>query len=158
MKSFVLNLLIAVIWLLLSAEPSVTVFALGFVLGFALLTAFHRVLGSADYTRRVFAVGRFLVVFAWEFLLANANVVWTVLCRSKESLNPNFITYDVGGLKPFEILLVSYCISLTPGSTTVQVTDDFQTLVLHTLDADDPPAVRARLDRVLKRGILSFTR
>ncbi len=158
MKSFALNLLVAVIWLLLSAEPSVAVFTLGFLLGFALLTVFHRVLGSGGYARRVFALGRFLLVFTWEFLAANANVVWTVLFRAKESLHPNFITYDVTGLKPFEILLLSYCISLTPGSTTVQVTDDFQTLVLHTLDADDAPAVRARLDRVLKRGILNFTR
>jgi multicomponent Na+:H+ antiporter subunit E len=158
MRSLALNLLIAVIWLLLSAEPSVTVFALGFVLGFALLAAFHRVLGSAEYARRVFALARFVVAFTWEFLVANANVVWTVLFRARESLHPNFVTYDVAGLKPIEILLLSYCISLTPGSTTVKVTDDFQTLVLHTLDVDDADAIRARLDRVLKHGILSFTR
>lgn len=158
MKSFALNLLIAVIWLLLSAEPSVAVFALGGLMGFALLAVFHRVLGSGDYVRRVFALGRFALVFTREFLVANATVVWTVLFRSKESLYPNFLSYDVTGLKPFEILLLSYCISLTPGSTTVKVTDDFQTLVLHTLDVDDAPAIRARLDRVLKHGILSFTR
>lgn len=158
MKSFALNLLVAAIWLLLSAEPSVAVFALGGLMGFGLLAVFHRVLGSGDYVRRVFALGRFALVFTWEFLVANANVVWTVLFRSRETLDPNFVTYDVAGLKPFEILLLSYCISLTPGSTTVKVTDDFQTLVLHALDVDDPDALRARLDRVLKHGILSFTR
>lgn len=158
MKSFVLNLLIAIIWLLLSTEPTVGVFALGGLLGFALLAAFRRVLDSGDYVRRVLAAARFLVVFTWEFLIANATVVRVVLFRSKESLHPNFMTYDVAGLKPFEILLLSYCISLTPGSTTVQVTDDFQTLVLHTLDVSDADAVRSRLDRVLKHGILSFTR
>ncbi len=158
MHSFALNLLIAAIWLLLSAEPSVPVFALGCLMGFALLAAFHRVLGSGDYVRRVFALGRFALVFTWEFLAANVNVVRTVLFQSRATLDPNFMTYDVAGLKPFEILLLSYCISLTPGSTTVKVSDDFQTLVLHTLDLDDPPAVRARLDRVLKHGILSFTR
>lgn len=158
MRSFVLNLLIAVVWLLLSAEPSVAVFALGSLMGFALLAVFHRVLGSGDYVRRVVALGRFALVFTWEFVLANANVVWTVLFRARESLHPNFVTYDVAELKPIEILLLSYCISLTPGSTTVKVTDDFQTLVLHTLDVHDADAIRARLDRVLKHGILSFTR
>lgn len=158
MKSLVLNLLIAVVWLLLNAEPSVAAFALGGLMGFALLAVFRRVLGSADYVRRVFALGRFALVFTWEFLVANATVVWTVLFRSKESLHPNFLSYDVAGLKPIEILLFSYCISLTPGSTTVKVTDDFQTLVLHTLDVNDADATRARLDRVLKHGILSFTR
>lgn len=158
MKSLALNVLIAVIWLLLSAEPSVTAFAAGGLVGFVLLAGFHRVLGSGDYVRRVVALGRFALVFTWEFLVANANVVWTVLFRAPESLHPNFITYDVAGLKPFEILLLTYCISLTPGSTTVKVTDDFRTLVLHTLDVDNADAIRARLDRVLKHGILSFTR
>lgn len=158
MKSLLLNLLIAVVWLLLSAEPSVAAFALGGLMGFALLAVFYRVLGSGDYVRRVFALGRFALVFTREFLVANATVVWTVLFRSKESLHPNFLSYDVTGLKPIEILLLSYCISLTPGSTTVKVTDDFQTLVLHTLNVDDADAIRARLDRVLKHGILSFTR
>jgi multicomponent Na+:H+ antiporter subunit E len=158
MKSYTVNLLIAAVWLLLSPSPSVTVFAVGFLVGFALLAVFRDILGSRDYVRRVFALGRFLVVFAWEFLAANMNVVWTVLFRRKEDLNPNFITYDSTGLKPFEILLLTYCISLTPGSTTVQVSDDGKTLVLHTLDAENADAVRARLDRVMKQGILGFTR
>ena len=158
MKPLFLNLLLAVMWLLLSSQRTASVFALGFVLGFALLALFHRVLGSSDYTRRAFALVRFLLIFAWEFIAANGNVVATVLFRSKQSLRPNFITYDVAGLSPFEILLVSHCISLTPGSTTVQVAEDFQTLVLHTLDVHDPAAVRAHIDRVIKRGVLSFTR
>lgn len=157
MNSLILNLLIAVIWLLLSPQPSVATFAIGFLLGFALLALFHPVLGSGDFARRVFALGRFLLVFTWEFLAATADVVRTVLFRSKESLRPNFITYDVTGLRPFEIVLLSYCISLTPGSTTVLVTDDFHTLVLHTLNVEDPAAVRARIDRVLKNGLLRFT-
>jgi multisubunit Na+/H+ antiporter MnhE subunit len=158
MKSFVLNLLIAVIWLLLSNQPSPGAFAVGFVVGFILLGVFRSVLESSDYVRRVIALGRFLFVFVGEFLAANLNVIRTVLFRSRDSLHPNFITYDVSGLRPMEILLLSYCVSLTPGSTTVKVTDDFTTLVLHAIDADDPGEVRARLDRVFRRGILSFTR
>jgi multisubunit Na+/H+ antiporter MnhE subunit len=158
MRSFALNLLLAVMWLLLSTVPTAAMFAVGFLLGFALIAIFHGVLGSGDYVRRVVAFGRFALVFLWEFLVANASVVRTVLFRSPASLHPNFITYDVAGLKPFEILLLSYCISLTPGSTTVEVSEDFNTLVLHALDAKDPDALRAQLDRVLKQGILRFTR
>jgi len=158
MRSFTLNLLIAVIWLLLSAEPSAGVFALGFLIGFTLLGVFRSVLASADYVRRVLALGRFLIVFTVEFVAANIDMVRIVLFRSRDSLHPNFITYDVGGMSPMEILLLTYCVSLTPGSTSVKVTDDFQTLVLHTIDADDPDGVRARLDRLFKNGILSFTR
>jgi multicomponent Na+:H+ antiporter subunit E len=158
MRLFALNLLLAVIWLLLSPVPTAAIFAGGFLLGFALIAIFHDVLGSGSYVRRLVALGRFALVFLWEFLVANGSVVRTVWFRSPASLHPNFINYDVTGLKPFEILLLSYCISLTPGSTTVEVSDEFSTLVLHALDTEDPVALRARLDRVLKHGILRFTR
>ena len=44
------------------------------------------------------------------------------------------------------------------GTTTVEISDDFKTLVFHALDAGNPPALRAAIDRTLKQPILSFTR
>ena len=158
MTSFSLNLLIAAIWLLLSTEPSATVFAIGFVVGFVLLAMFRDVLGSTDYVRRCVAFGRFLLAFLRAFLQANVAVARAVLVQSRESLHPNFITYDTTGLTPAEIVLLSYCISLTPGTTTVDVTPDFRTLIVHAFDADDPDAIRADIDRALTRSILGFTR
>jgi len=158
MKSVVINLLIAGIWLLLSPDPSIERFAIGFLLGWVVLFLFAPLLASESYIRRGMALARFLVVFVREFVVANINVVWIVLFRSRHALNPNFIRYSTRGMRPGEILLLTYCISLTPGSTTVEVSDDFETLILHVLDANDPHAVRARIDAVLKSGILSFTR
>jgi multisubunit Na+/H+ antiporter MnhE subunit len=158
MKSFALNLLLAVIWLLLSPEPSPAGFALGFAFGFALLAGFRVVVGSGDYIRRCLACARFLGLFTREFLVANVKVAGVVLFHSRESLHPNFITYDVTGLRRHEILLLSYCISLTPGTTTVDITPDFRTLVIHALDADAPEAIRAELDRTFRPALLAFTR
>lgn len=158
MKSLGLNLLIAIIWLLLSEEPSPAVFGIGFGIGFVLVAAFRPVLGNDSYVRRGLAFVRFLAVFIREFLVANVKVAWAVLFRSRESMRPNFITYDIAGLTRAEILLLSYCISLTPGTTAVDITPDFQTLVMHAFDADHPDAIRAEIDRTLKRNILAFTR
>jgi multisubunit Na+/H+ antiporter MnhE subunit len=158
MKSFIFNLVIAMVWLLLSQDPSAFTLAIGFIVGFAFVAAFRAVLGSEQYVRSALAFFYFTLVFAREFFVANFKVAWTVLARRRATLHPNFITYDVAGLTPFEILLLSYCISLTPGTTTVQISDDFQTLILHALDADVPDAIRASIDRTLKKGILSFTR
>jgi multicomponent Na+:H+ antiporter subunit E len=57
-----------------------------------------------------------------------------------------------------EILLLSHCVSLTPGTCTVDISHDFTRLYLHVLDCPDPAAVRAGIDKTLKRGILAFTR
>jgi multicomponent Na+:H+ antiporter subunit E len=153
-----LNLTIAIMWLLLSTKPSSVVFGVGYLIGFALVAAFRTIIGGENYVRRTLAFLVFLLVFTREFLVANVKVAGTVLFRSREALRPNFITYDVTGLSRAEILLLSYCISLTPGTTTVDVVPDFNTLILHALDADQPDRTRAEIDRTLKQSILAFTR
>lgn len=158
MNPFALNLLIAGIWLLLGTDPSGSRFLLGFFIGFSLLAIFQSILNSGGYVRRVWALARFLLVFLREFVLANINVVRIILFRSKNSLHPDFIEYDTTGLKPMEILLLSYCISLTPGSTSVKIDEDFKTLTLHTLHVEDRDQLRTHIDRVLRQNILAFTR
>lgn len=158
MSAFVLNLLFAAVWLLLASEPSTVVFGVGFLFGFGLLAAFRSLLGAANYVRRCFGFIRFVLVFGREFVVANLKVAWMVLFCSNESLHPNFVTLDVAGLTRPEILLLSYCISLTPGTTSVDICEDFRTLVVHALEASDPAAVRREINDSLKRSILGFTR
>ncbi|MCX8157909.1 MAG: Na+/H+ antiporter subunit E [Verrucomicrobiae bacterium] len=158
MKAFALNLLIATIWLLLSQSPSPAVFALGFLAGFLLLAAFKSVVGAEDYIRRWVGLVRFILLFTREFITANLNVAWTVLFRPPTTLRPGFVTYDVSGLSRTEILILSYCLTLTPGTTTVDISPDFKTLVFHALDAQEPEQLRAQLDNKLKPALLAFTR
>ncbi len=158
MTSPVLNLIIALIWLALSDEPSLTTFAIGMLIGFVMLAAFHGVHGSWDYVRRVRACLRFVFVFIAEFLKANLVVLKAVLFQPREAFYPNFITYDVTGMNHVEIMLMYYCISLTPGSAAVSLNESFDTMIIHVLDARDPDAVRRELDEVLKKGIFAFTR
>lgn len=157
MKALLTNLAIALLWMFLRG-PSLASFAVGFAVGFALLALFRTVLGGEAYVRRTLGFLRFLVVFGREFLLANLNVARAALFRRRESIHPAFILYDVAGLTRYEILLLSYCITLTPGTTTVELADDFRTLILHALDSDDPDQVRRHIDSTLKAAVLRFTR
>ena len=158
MKSFLINILIAATWLLLSKSPSSFQFFLGFTVGFLLMSLFPSIMESQSYTRRSLAFIRFALMFFREFIRANIKVAAVVLFKSKESISPNFLSYNVNGMNPVEILLLFYCISLTPGSLTVKISDDFQTMILHSLDADDPEAIRKEIDRTMKVPILSFMR
>lgn len=158
MNPLAVNLLIATLWLFLSQGRSTLDFFLGLALGFALLSAFHAVLGKRDYPRRTWALVVFAVAFTRQFILANLNVAAVVVGRRPESLQPHFFTYDVSGLRLGEILILSYCITLTPGTATVQISDDHRTLVLHGLDVEDVEALRRDLDRTLKEPLLRVTR
>lgn len=158
MRSLVLNLLVAVIWLLLQAQPSLAGFIVGFVLGFGLLALFQPVLDSRHYVRRVLGGVAFLGVFGREFLRSCVDLIRTILFRRPADLNPCFVIYDVAGLTRLEVLLLSHCISLTPGTNTVDIAHDFTRLYLHVLDSRDPAQVRAEIDRTLRLGLLAFTR
>ncbi len=158
MRSLMLNLLVAFIWLLLQPQPVLLDFAFGFALGFVLLAHFRPVLGSHDYVRRMVAAVAFAGVFAKAFLLSCAQLIKITLFVPFSRLQPELIQYDVNGLTRVEILLLSHCISLTPGTTTVDVASDFTHLHLHVLDCPDAAAVRKSIDDTLRRGILAFTR
>jgi multicomponent Na+:H+ antiporter subunit E len=158
MTSFVLNLIIAIMWLFLSREQTMVSLLIGFLIGFGLLALFAPVLGSGDYVRRGVALVRFLLVFFREFILSNLAIAKAILTRPRESIRPNFVTYDVSDMRRMEILLLTHCITLTPGTTTVEVSKDFKTILIHCFDVEDAEAVRRQIERRLKRNILRFTR
>lgn len=158
MKALAFNLVLATLWLFLSRTRTTADFFIGFALGFAGLSLFSAVLDTGDYPRRALALARFGLGFVLEFLRANFNVAVQVLGRSNRALRPDFLRYDVKGLTPGEILVLSYCITLTPGTTVVQIRDDFRTLTIHALDAGDPVALRRGIDRRLKAPLLRLTR
>lgn len=158
MHSLALNLILAVIWLFLQSEATLRDFVVGSVLGFGLLALFRPVLRSDDYVRRVLAAAAFTWVFAREFVVSCLELIYYTLFVPASRLRPEFLIYDVRGMNRVEILMLSHCISLTPGTNTVDVSQDFTRLYLHVLDCPDPEAVRRKIDNTLKRGILAFTR
>jgi len=156
--SLTLNLLIGFIWILLQPAPSGGGFVIGFALGFALIALFKPVLKSDDYVRRAVAMIRFIGLFSREFVLSSWQLAYAALFRRADSLTPRIISYDTRGLTHFEALLLSHSISLTPGTTTIDIAPDLSNFTLHVLDCTSADAVCGGIDRTLKRGILAFTR
>ncbi len=158
MMSLFINLIISVIWMLLDREMSVLGFAIGYVIGFAMIWLFQPILQSRNYVRRVLGFVRFMFIFSRSFLVSCWSIGRASLIGSIHSIEPRLISYDVRGLSRVEMFLLSHCISLTPGTTTVDITEDFSTFILHVFDTQDPDAVRRDIDKTLRRGILAFTR
>ncbi len=159
MMAFSLNMIMATLWLLLSSQPGVTAFILGFITSYALIAAFRGLLpDGATYIRRTQAMVRFALYFLWQFLVSNFTVAATVLLRSRAQLKPGFVDLDVSSLRPPEILLLSYCITLTPGTVSIHISDDYRHLTVHALDAADAAAIQRDIHRQLIEPILAFTR
>ncbi len=100
----------------------------------------------------------FIVVFTRELILANIDVAIIVLFKPVSSLAPEFITYPLEGLTEFEIVVLSHCITLTPGTTSVDVSEDQKRLTVHALNANDPQAVCDGIKQKLEKPLLAWTR
>ena len=100
--------------------------------------------------------------FAWcftrELVLANIAVAKSVLFQKREELAPGFVSYPMNGLGRFEILVLTHSITLTPGTTSVKISEDFSELIVHALDARDPEGVRASIKNGLETPLLAWTR
>ena len=100
----------------------------------------------------------YLLHFARELVLANISVAKSVLFQKREDLAPGFLTYPLTGLTRFEILLLTHSITLTPGTTSVAISDDYSELTVHAFDARDPEGVRASIKNGLEIPLLAWTR
>jgi multisubunit Na+/H+ antiporter MnhE subunit len=96
--------------------------------------------------------------FLRELTVANLQMAKVVLFRPTSTLSPDFIDYSIEGLSAFEIVVLSHCITLTPGTTSVEISEDRKNLVIHALDAGDPAGVCAGIKKTLEEPILAWTR
>jgi multisubunit Na+/H+ antiporter MnhE subunit len=98
------------------------------------------------------------VLFLRALVVASLQLTRTILFDKRGSLAPGFLAYPVEQLSTFEILVLSHCITLTPGTTTVEISSDFTQLTLHALDARDPEATVRSIRSELEAPILWWTR
>lgn len=112
----------------------------------------------ASLPRRMFVSVRFVLHFLTALVVANLQMARTVLSRPKRELAPDFIAYPVAGLSDLEIVLLSHCITLTPGTTSVEIDAARNVLVLHVLDAGDAAAVCASIKKKLEEPLLALLR
>ncbi|MCC5807222.1 MAG: Na+/H+ antiporter subunit E [Opitutales bacterium] len=158
MKELIVNIVLAIIWLFLSRDQTVIDLMIGFVVGFAVLAVFQKITGSTDYVRRVLAFVRFSLVFLREFILSNVQVAVFTLTVPRRRMHPQFITMDVTGMTETEIVILAQSITLTPGTTAVEVSDDCTSLLIHFLDPGKGEDKTAEIRKNFKEPIMSFMR
>lgn len=100
----------------------------------------------------------FFFLFFKEFLLANWQVLRAVLLQKRSDWNPAFIEYSLEGLSPAEIFLLTHCITLTPGTCSVELGPKRQSLIVHALEGRDAQAVQRSIFYGLERPLLRWTR
>ncbi|SDC18278.1 multicomponent Na+:H+ antiporter subunit E [Paenibacillus sp. UNCCL117] len=152
-----LNLMIAAVWMFLQNEWSAAQFIVGFLVGAGCIGLLRRFWPHDFYLRRLWAVLKLLALFAKE-LIASSIAVSLQLLRPKLAIRPGIFAYKTELKSDWEITVLSCLICLTPGTLTLDVSPDGQTLYIHALDIEDSEQLSGQIKETFEQAIMEVTR
>ena len=157
MSLFLANVLLALAWSAVTGSFTVLNFAFGFVLAIGALSLIREQVGSVGYFSRARRVTSLAILFIYELILSAWKVAVLVV-SPKMDLKPGIFAYPLKVDRDFEITLLANLITLTPGTLSVDVSDDRRTLYVHALDCSDPDQTRRDIAHGFERKIMEAFR
>lgn len=152
-----LNFFLAFLWMFLTGNFNLATFLIGYLLGTFVIFAMRRFFQTRIYLLRVWAVIKLTLLFTFELIKANIEVLVIVL-RPNMDLKPGIFKYDTKLDQGWEVTLLSLLITLTPGTLVVDVSDDNGTLYIHALNASDIKSNVESIREGFEKAIMEVSR
>lgn len=148
-----INILLAIAWAAFSDMFTLSGLVIGYGLGFIALWLTRPLYAPTTYFTQVIGIGQLLFYFLWDLLLSSVRVLWDVV-RPVSQSRPGIVGVPVAGMTDFQKFLLANLISLTPGTLSLEISDDGDTLYVHCMFMDEgPEAVRQGIEDNQKRLI-----
>lgn len=149
---FLINLLLALAWVAVTGTFTLVNVAFGFALGSVALWIIRDEIRTAGYFNRIRRVLSLTALFFYELVMSTIRVAMLVL-QPRIRTRPGFIAYPLTVDRDFEITLLAQLITLTPGTLSVDVSDDRRFLFIHAVDVPDAEALKADIAEGFERRI-----
>lgn len=153
MSLFFLNLLLAIAWVAITGSASIYNFLFGFVVSGLSLLLIREQIGGAGYLSRCRRILSLFVLFLNELALSAWKVV-VIVWRPRMDLKPGIVAFPLKLDRDIEITLLANLITLTPGTLSVDVSDDRRFLYVHALDCSDPEGLKRDIAEGFERKIM----
>ncbi|VGO22515.1 Na+/H+ antiporter subunit E [Pontiella sulfatireligans] len=159
MQLFVVNVLISMLWALLTGKVSVGSLTLGFVLGYFALTLLYPAEEEKknSYFQKTMQVVRFALFFTKELVVSSWRVAIDVI-KPLPLMRPGVIGIPIDAETDLEITMLANIISLTPGTLSLDVSKDRKTLYIHAMYVANPDDLRKEIKDGLERRLLELLR
>lgn len=145
MNLFAINLLLAFAWVALMGDLSLLGLLTGFFIGLAAMWLVKPLFPTTgSYYLRLYYWVRLLVMFVYELVVSSFAVLADVFTPGQRSV-PALIAVPLNVTSDMQITLLANFISLTPGTLSLDVSEDRKTLYIHAMFADDADAIRAQI-------------
>ena len=153
-----INIVLAIIWTLLQNSYSLTSFLFGYVIGLLLLFILRRFLVFDFYFIRVWAIIKLIFLFLKELVVANIDVIKVVLNPNLSNYSPGIVAVPTNLDTKFEITLLASLISLTPGTVSMDFSDDSKIIYIHSIHIEDKKEMIEQIHNTFERAIMEVTK
>jgi multicomponent Na+:H+ antiporter subunit E len=146
------SILLALAWTALQGEVTLINLLTGYVVGYGILALLARggVMPSTLASRTLHAF-RLAAFFASELVIANFRVAADVL--RGHQIEPAVVAIPLDITSDGEILLLSMLINITPGSVTIDLSDDRRTLYVHVMHMKTAEQTRREIKEGFERRV-----
>ncbi len=162
-----LNLLLTVVWLLLTEDSSLGNLIAGFIFAFIIISFSEKVItfeeAKADAPTRPYAGNYFnrtrltfvfIIFFLKELVVASINVLLSIL--QPHRIHPGITAVPLDLYSDMQITLLANVISLTPGTLSLDISDDKKIIFIHSIFVKDPDDFRHQIKNGFERRILDI--
>ena len=144
------------VWLALWEEITFLKVIAGLLVAVGLVVFFRPGGGVTRWTLRPLAGLQFAFYFVYQFVVANVDVAWAVMFPSRIVGRQAIVAVPVTISNPGILAVLASAVSLTPGTSVVEVHTDPSVLYLHVLDLKSAASTRADVFELERRLIRAF--
>jgi multicomponent Na+:H+ antiporter subunit E len=156
-NQFLLNILLAIAWMLLTGELTAENFIEGLIIGYIILWVSKAALGGTKYFKKIPKAIGFFFYFVKELIVANLKVAFDII-TPKDYMEPGIVAVPLDAETDMEITLLANLITLTPGTLSLDVSKDKKVLYIHTLYLDDIEKFREEIKNGMEKRLLEVLR
>ena len=150
-----LSLTLIALWFLLVNQLKIGSLVMAIILGTVIPLVTAAWWPNRPCVRHPFRLAAYVILVLWDVIVANFQVARIVLFMPRDRIRSNWVTIPLDLTSPEANSLLAGTITMTPGTVTSDISACGRALLVHSLHAPDPGAVRdeikSRYEARLKR-------
>lgn len=153
-----INLTLTLVWAGLFGTFDLPTLASGFFLSYFFLWVIYRGRGTPPaYFTKPPKILAFLAYYLKELVLSNLIIARDILTPT-HYMRPGVVAIPLRAQTDFEITLLANLITMTPGTLSLDISEDRKTLYVHAMYVHDADALRSEITNNFERRVLEILR
>ncbi len=108
--------------------------------------------GQEKLMKKILKIVNFIFFYVWEVIRSNLRIAYDVL-TPRHRMKPGILAIPLENNSDLEILAIFNLITMTPGTLSLEVSQDRKFLYIHAMYIDDPDKLRNELKSNIERRV-----